>query len=364
MEVQSIQMTEITKDLWPSHIAASLKIEPVEGSDGPWVSIGGTTIIEWFEAVADRLEIRSPGTTKSERMRKLLSFVGVDWDVKRHSSDETTSQGGGNIRREAFEDFFAGLRRKGVVSDGQPLYGRPPAWSWDEQLLAFDLYLAAGCQDHTHHLVRKLSGLLRATNIHEGHSGNPSFRSPSSVARKLSDIHTHRPGYEGKPTTGSKLDKAIWSEFGHISDQNRVPQIANDIRRSLIDRFPVVEDEDDIETVHNEGVVRYRMHRLFERDKKLRERKLAQDRKANGGKLICAACGLNPATQYGERFAEVLECHHLIPLHQSGPRETSLKDVALLCPTCHRVAHRMAPSPTLEMLKEVATPQQRRPDKP
>lgn len=352
-------MPKLTKDQWPVHIASSLGIKPVQGSNGPWVSTGGTTIIEWFEAVADRLGVRSSGTTKSERMQDLLSFVGVKWDATRHSSDETMSQGGGNIRREAFEDLFVGLVDRGIVPDQQQSYGRPPAWSWDEQLLALDLYLSVGYQDETHARVQELSDLLRSANIHDGHAENPSFRSPSSVARKLADIHTHRPGYEGKPTSGSKLDEAIWSHFGNNPDREIVSRIADDVRRSLADRLPAVEDEDDIETVHNEGVVRYRMHRSFERDKSLRDRKLKQERKLNGGLLICAACGMNPGLQYGERFAEVLECHHLVPLHQGGPRSTSLDDVVLLCPTCHRVAHRMKPSPSLGMLQSVATSERR-----
>ena len=348
----------LTKDAWPAHIADALGIDAVEGSHGPWVSVGGTTISEWFEAVAVRLGVQSMASTKSDRMRELLAFVGVTWDAPRHSSDETVSHGGGNIRREAFEDFFAGLVSTGLVSGQSKMYKRLPPWSWDEQFLAFELYLDVGYQDNSNARVRELSRLLRSAGIHVGQAGNPSFRSPSSVARKLSDIHTHRPGYEGKPTSGSKLDDAMWLQFGVDPDRAEISRIADDIRRSLVGEYPAVDDEQEYHAVHAEGVVRYRMHRSLERDSRLRARKLDQERKSNDGQLACEACGLNPSRMYGKRFAETLDCHHLVPLHESGPQLTSLKDVALLCPTCHRVAHMIKPSPSLGMLKAVATSQQ------
>lgn len=102
------------------------------------------------------------------------------------------------------------------------------------------------------------------------------------------------------------------------------------------------------ETGHSEGRVAYRMHRTRERSPALRAEKIAQVQ-ATHGRLLCEACGHDFA-HLGAVGQKIFECHHLVPLHQSGPTITSLEDVALLCPTCHRVAHRLDAWPTLEEL--------------
>ena len=43
--------------------------------------------------------------------------------------------------------------------------------------------------------------------------------------------------------------------------------------------------------------------------------------------------------------------HHLIPLATTGPVKTAIADVALLCPTCHRVAHRIHPWPSVAEMR-------------
>ena len=348
-----MMIPQLPKAQWPDFIANELGIEPQQGTKGPWMSTGDTPILEWFEEVAGRLGISSPGHRKPERMKVLLSHVGVDWNARRHSSLETTSGGGDNIRKEAFEDFYRGLIGEGVIKVTKENYAQPPAWTWDEQLLAFDLYLKAGYQDASDDDVQALSSLLRSASIHPGHSRNPSFRSPSSVARKLSDIQTHHPTYDGKRTSGSKLDKRVWAEFGDNPDRARVSSIAQVIRTALHENTPVAEDEDEIATAHDEGVVRFRVHRHYERDNKLRKRKLKQAIAANGV-LACEACDMVPAEKYGEQFAEALDCHHIVPLSETGQRKTSLQDVALLCPTCHRIAHMAKPSPSLSDLQMLA----------
>ena len=354
-----MNIPQLSKAEWPDFIANELGIEPQQGTKGPWMSTGDTPVLEWFEEVAVRLEITSPGHRKPERMKVLLSHVGVAWNARRHSSLETTSGGGDNIRKEAFEDFYRGLMGEGAVRTTTESYSRPPAWTWDEQLLAFDLYLKIGYQDASHNDVQTLSSILRNASIHPGHSRNPSFRSPSSVARKLSDIQTHHPTYDGKRTSGSKLDQRVWADFGNDPDRALVSSIAHVIQLALHEDTPVADDEDEIATVHDEGVVRFRVHRHYERDKKLRKRKLDQMIAAHGV-LACEACELVPAEKYGEQFAEALDCHHIIPLSETGQRRTTLQDVALLCPTCHRIAHMARPSPSLSDLQKFARAKFRR----
>lgn len=69
-----------------------------------------------------------------------------------------------------------------------------------------------------------------------------------------------------------------------------------------------------------------------------RERsKLGEDAKKanrddNGGKYVCVAC------HWSDTERGMLDAHHLVPL-QLGKRVSTLADFAVLCPTCHRIAH-------------------------
>jgi len=48
----------------------------------------------------------------------------------------------------------------------------------------------------------------------------------------------------------------------------------------------------------------------------------------------------------------IIECHHLNPI-ALGERETSLNDLASLCPTCHRIVHMRKPIYTLSEAKKL-----------
>lgn len=83
-----------------------------------------------------------------------------------------------------------------------------------------------------------------------------------------------------------------------------------------------------------------------ERVVKLRKRavwlanKFAHGRRA-AGTLICDDCGFNPSTL--PDFADLsprscFDVHHKAPMEE-GRRYTTITDFALLCPTCHRLAH-------------------------
>ena len=230
-----------------------------------------------------------------------------------------------------------------------------PKWVWDEQVLAFDLYLREGQPGASHSEVIALSLLLNEMDFHPLSKRASTFRNPNGIARNLADIHTHSPGYTGKPTSGSQLIKQIWEEFDERLDD--VTGIALLIRQGVAVGALPVEDEDEVSEVHSEGKVVYRLHRSRERSPKLRKQKIAQIKKTHGV-LLCEACGEAPNARYGSLGDLILECHHLMPLAVSGPVKTSLSDVALLCPSCHRVAHRMKPWPTLDDLQRFnyATP--------
>ncbi len=57
------------------------------------------------------------------------------------------------------------------------------------------------------------------------------------------------------------------------------------------------------------------------------------------GKLKCEGCDLVLAERYGPDAVNYIECHHLQWLSKTGPTTTDPKDLALLCPNCHKVTH-------------------------
>lgn len=85
-----------------------------------------------------------------------------------------------------------------------------------------------------------------------------------------------------------------------------------------------------------EGKRDLRQHVRIERSSEIRNRFLEQRRREE--RLNCEVCLLDFAEEYGQPFAEVLEVHHLHPLWK-GPRVSTVDELALLCPSCHRAVH-------------------------
>lgn len=223
-------------------------------------------------------------------------------------------------------------------------------WTFDEEILAFDVYLKHGAVGRKHPAVVELSALLQRLPIHPMDSRPLTFRNTNGVGRKLGDIQTHAPGYEGRLTNGSALDRMMWARFGN--NPQLVHKWAAKIRAGLDLATQPEGDEDEIEATHHEGKMTYRMHRTRERSAVLRRQKVEQVRKQLGV-LACECCASRLSEVYGTVGDVVFECHHLRPLHESGETVSALADVALLCPNCHRVAHRIDPWPDLTALRLV-----------
>lgn len=70
---------------------------------------------------------------------------------------------------------------------------------------------------------------------------------------------------------------------------------------------------------------------------------------------ICACCGVDPRATYGAA-GSIIEVHHLEPLSllkEPRPYDPA-RDLAPLCPNCHRAAHTRRPAPwSLEELREL-----------
>jgi len=63
--------------------------------------------------------------------------------------------------------------------------------------------------------------------------------------------------------------------------------------------------------------------------------------RSKAGRLRCDDCKFDPRTVFpsgGEKPRSLLDVHHKCPIEE-GVRYTTVDDLALLCPTCHRIDH-------------------------
>ena len=97
---------------------------------------------------------------------------------------------------------------------------------------------------------------------------------------------------------------------------------------------------DDIEDAPGdaEGRTNYITHLVRERSRNLVARKKAEAM-SRLGKLRCEGCDVVLAERYGPVAVNVIECHHVKWLADTGETITRLEDLALLCPNCHRIMH-------------------------
>ncbi len=70
----------------------------------------------------------------------------------------------------------------------------------------------------------------------------------------------------------------------------------------------------------------------LERDRSLARAVKEQNRRINGGVIVCEVCEFRDASE------ALFDAHHLEPL-ATGIRQSRVDDFAVLCPTCHRWAH-------------------------
>jgi 5-methylcytosine-specific restriction enzyme A len=222
---------------------------------------------------------------------------------------------------------------------------RSPAWIWDELMLACALVVENGWRElrENDERVHELSRLLRSLPLHgDSANENPKFRSAGSVSAKTANLATAHHAYAGVSTRGGKLDKVVVDAFDARPSEMR--ENAALVRESFTsgDLHDAPEYLDELQEggfTSLEGRLITRMRIARERDPRIRRRKLERVRQL-GLPLQCEVCDFHFQDFYGQLGEGYIEVHHVLPLHVSGLRETSLDDLALLCANCHRMCHR------------------------
>lgn len=231
---------------------------------------------------------------------------------------------------------------------------RPPPWSVDELMLALDLYLRTrGSLSYSpgSKVVTELSAELRTLRIFPAEVRSmPRFRNAAGVALKLHNFSSIDPDHPGKGMGhGGAGDTRVWEEWAE-RPRELAQAVALIRARGKTDEAPEDTGEDE-EYEALEGRILFREHRRYERDRQLVAKKKAAVLR-HTGRLACEVCDFESSEAYG--VAGVIDVHHVVPLHQIGESVTSMKDLALVCPTCHRVLHKHRPIVTPAELRAKA----------
>ena len=125
----------------------------------------------------------------------------------------------------------------------------------------------------------------------------------------------------------------LWSalekrDLVYRRDINRLPGFRDPGEARLCQQFFPKLDMTSLE-----GQKFFKQSRIAERDPSLSRNAKDLNRKRNGNLIVCEGCDL------ADSDAGLFDAHHLNPI-ATGERQTHMEDFAILCPTCHRWAHR------------------------
>lgn len=231
---------------------------------------------------------------------------------------------------------------------------RSDTWSRDELILALELYMRAPHSPPSTRSkeVSELTKVLLKLALLRGANVGPKFRNANGVYLKMMNFRRFDPLRAGKGMQrGGKQEEDIWNEYSN--DLPSLRQAASVIRASVNDPRIFAElqslasDDEGVE----EGGVSYRLHKRYERDRRIIDQKKAMAL-AEFGCLKCECCEFDFAEEYGEVGFGFIEAHHRKPVFKMKPgAKTRKEDLSLVCSNCHRIIHSRREPLTIDEVK-------------
>ncbi len=346
---------EATNFLVPDGVAAAVMKLITTRRDPGKLSLGRLTSREAvLKAIEEYDQLGRDEFLKNHGFGEARSYVLVyeerEYDSKAIAGVACKYQFGSSLSAAEFSGGQATVQKKlqalGFVVRGS----RPPTWVRDELILALDLYIRRGWLDDLHPEVQDLSAVLNGLPLHPEWRFSAKFRNPNGVCMKLANFQALDPRYKGTGLADvSAGDQAVWDEFHHRPDE--LAHLARSIREGS--KADEAEHPEDGEDEADEGRILTRIHRARERNQKLVVKRKLERRKETGGALTCEVCDFDFSAFYGDRGDGFAECHHKIPLAESGSTKTRVQDLAVLCANCHRMIHVRKPTLSVEELKRI-----------
>lgn len=235
---------------------------------------------------------------------------------------------------------------------------RNPKWHRDEIILALDLYfdLDGSTKNASRAQLQELSSILNNLPQNRYKKANEKFRNPNGVNMKLANFKFYDPNYSGEGLKGgSALDREIFFEFNENLSQLKL--LANSLK--YISEYTIknvinldIEINDNSEEYIEGGLI-YKWHKFRERNPTV-VKKLKKNSLQKNGKLVCEVCSFDFSLTFGNLGYGYIEAHHKVPLALlKAESQVSLKDFALLCANCHRMAHRAIHTLSVDDLRKL-----------
>jgi len=133
--------------------------------------------------------------------------------------------------------------------------------------------------------------------------------------------------------------------------------LLNETQSSLVEQYwnglnPSIYEEDEEKIKSKEGRIKLRVHKVRERDSKIKKKAIEIFIKQNGS-IYCEVCKFSFEKKYGALGKGFIEVHHLKPISEYDENEfTSIENLKLVCSNCHRMIHRGDSSDLFFQLKE------------
>lgn len=257
------------------------------------------------------------------------------------------------------EDELPGVRgvRRALKDLGFEVRTFDPDWTWDELVLALDLYMRSNGSMLWKEApeVLELREFLVAMPDHKHIRHLPGLRGGGSIHMKLGNFRYLDPDRDGGLKQYSSLDEQVWSEYA--DDPERLHRTAESIRQALAagqgpeEQAPLEAPEPDEEDEGApEGKTLLRWHKARERAPGLARKKKRRVKKETKH-LRCEICTFDFFEHYGSLGEGFAECHHKKPLaSMTAGEKTKLEDLAIVCANCHRMLHRRSSSDPAEVI--------------